>query len=180
MQPRAVCRHRCLKCPGWRRRLLPDRFPAQLCGPGTSLSCFTRSLPPRPSSRPRLLGSGLGRFRCCRRRRCCEHIPPRGLNAGAGVGRESGSPNFPLHRSLLGSRGPARRLPRKARRELGAGDGELGAAGTQGRGPRAPRSPAPAEEVARALGRARRSPSWARPRARWPAPLQPVSGERRG
>lgn len=89
------------------------------------------------------------------------------------MGRESGSPNFPLHCSLLGSRGPARRLPRKARRELGAGDRELGAASAQGRGQPAPCSRAPAEEVVRALGRARRSPSWARPRARWPAPLQP-------
>lgn len=41
LQPHGVCRHRCLKCPGWRRRLLQGRFPAQLCGPGTSPAWFT-------------------------------------------------------------------------------------------------------------------------------------------
>lgn len=132
VQPCAVCRHRCLKCPGWRRRLLPDRFPAQRCGPGTSTSELLHPglFRPRPSSRPRLPGSGLGRLRRCRRRRrCCEHIPPRGLNAGAGVGRESGSPNF------LSTAPPWQ--PRTSQEGSCGKPGEsspLGAASAQGRG----------------------------------------------
>lgn len=60
LQAHAVCRHRCLKCPRWRRRRLQDRFQARLCGPGTSPGWCTRSLPPWPSSCLRLRVHGFG------------------------------------------------------------------------------------------------------------------------
>lgn len=94
----------------------------QLCGPGTSPGWFTPVFFSWPFPCPRLRGAWLGHLRCCRS--CWEYIPPRGLNAAAaGVGREIGSPNFPLPRSpVLASQESAGRLPRKARRKLGAGD----------------------------------------------------------